>query len=186
MYAQPTDSGFLGRARSNPSFSDLVIGLLRKIDARRADSAEEREAIFRLRYDAYRREGVIPANPSATFSDAYDQTPNAYLFGLYIEGKLASSIRIHVASKRLSRLSFARRLFRIFCNPSSTPAKSSSTRTALSPTRPFLAFMWDLPYATLRLCHLSGRILPCRRRTSARESGASGILSPRPQLPPAL
>jgi hypothetical protein len=99
MYAQPTGSGFSGGARSNPSFSDLVVGLLGKIDARRADTAEEREAIFRLRYDAYRREGVIPADPSATFSDAYDRTPNAYLIGLHMEGKLASSIRIHVASR---------------------------------------------------------------------------------------
>jgi hypothetical protein len=98
MFAQPTGSGFSGRARSNPSFSDSVVELLRRIDARRADSAEQCEAIFRLRYDAYRREGAIPADSSPTFSDAYDWTPNTYLFGLYLEGKLASSIRIHVAS----------------------------------------------------------------------------------------
>jgi hypothetical protein len=34
-----------------------------------------------------------------TFSDAYDETGNVYLFGLYIDDELASSIRIHVASK---------------------------------------------------------------------------------------
>ena len=35
---------------------------------------------------------------SETFSDAYDETDNAYLFGLYIESYLASSLRLHVAS----------------------------------------------------------------------------------------
>jgi len=99
MNAQPAGSDFSSRARSIPDLSESIVRLLGSVDARRADSDEQREAIFRLRYDAYRREGVISASPSATFSDSYDQTPNAYLIGLYIEGKLASSIRIHVASR---------------------------------------------------------------------------------------
>src|SRR5262249_915442 len=37
------------------SLSDRILRLLRRVDVRRADSAEEREAIFRLRYQAYRR-----------------------------------------------------------------------------------------------------------------------------------
>ena len=66
---------------------------------RLADSGEQREAIFRLRYQAYMREGAISPNSSKEFSDPYDETGNVYLFGLYIDDELASSIRIHVASK---------------------------------------------------------------------------------------
>lgn len=154
MYAQPTGSGFSRRAGSNPSFSDLVVALLRKIDAKRADSAEQREAIFRLRYDAYRRDGVIPASPSATFSDAYDGTPNAYLIGLYMEGKLASSIRIHVASKEHPDCP----TLHVF--PEYLQPELDAGKTIIDPTR----FVADeglsrlhaaLPYATLRLCHLA-------------------------------
>lgn len=154
MFAQPTGSGFSGRAHSNPSFSDLVVELLSRIDARRADSAEQREAIFRLRYDAYRREGVIPANPSATFSDAYDQTPNAYLFGLYIEGKLASSIRIHVATREYPDCP----TLEVF--PEYLQPELDAGKIIIDPTR-FVAdeglsrLHVGLPYATLRLCFLA-------------------------------
>jgi hypothetical protein len=80
-------------------FSDRVTKLLEKIDCRHADAPKEREAIFRLRYQAYLREGTILPNSSESFSDTYDDTDNVYLFGLYIDGQLASSIRIHVGSK---------------------------------------------------------------------------------------
>ena len=47
---------------------------------------------------AYLREGAIAPNASQTFSDPYDDSPNARIFGLYLDGELASSIRIHVTS----------------------------------------------------------------------------------------
>jgi Autoinducer synthase len=84
--------------RADNSFSDSVARLLDRVDCRRADSVEEREAIARLRYGAYLREGAISPNSTGMFSDSYDDTNNAYLFGLYIDGVLASSIRMHVAS----------------------------------------------------------------------------------------
>jgi hypothetical protein len=86
-------------SESNGTFSDRVAHLLDRVDCRLAESAEDRAAIFRLRYEAYLREGAIAPNFSATFSDPYDETDNAWLFGLYIDGELASSIRIHVASE---------------------------------------------------------------------------------------
>ena len=83
---------------SEGSFSDSVWRLLEKIDCRHADSDDEREAIFRLRYQAYLRDESILPNCKRSFSDPYDKTDNVYIFGLYIEDELASSIRIHVGS----------------------------------------------------------------------------------------
>jgi hypothetical protein len=85
-------------SQSYCAFSDRVAQLLDRIDCRLADTADEREAIFRLRYAAYLREGAIAPNFAATFTDPYDETDNARLFGLYLDGELASSIRLHVAS----------------------------------------------------------------------------------------
>src|SRR5438552_3519397 len=51
------------------SFSDRVAQLLDRIDCRPAGSEEEREAIFRLRYQAYLREVAIGPNFSGTFCD---------------------------------------------------------------------------------------------------------------------
>ncbi len=86
-------------ARSETSFSDSIALLLDRMDIRRAETAEERENIFRFRYQAYLREGAILPNYAGTFSDPYDEAENAYLFGLYLDGELASSIRIHVGSR---------------------------------------------------------------------------------------
>jgi N-acyl-L-homoserine lactone synthetase len=154
MFPQPTGSGFSGRAGSDPSFSDSIAGLLGRIDARRADSAEQREAVFRLRYDAYRREGVIPASPSATFSDAYDRTPNAYLFGLYMEGKLATSIRIHVASKEYPDCPTLH-VFPEYLQPELDAGKIIIDPTRFVADEDLARLHVGLPYVTLRLCHLA-------------------------------
>ena len=93
--SRPTISDQLG---AESSFCKRIEQLLARIDCRRVNSEEEREAIFRLRYQAYMREGTISPNSSEMFSDPYDDSDNAYLFGLYIDDELASSIRIHVGS----------------------------------------------------------------------------------------
>ena len=79
-------------------FSNRVAELLGRLDCRVAETPEVREPIFRLRYECYLREGAISPNASQTFSDPYDDLPNARIFGLYLDGALASSIRIHVTS----------------------------------------------------------------------------------------
>src|SRR5688500_8291780 len=84
---------------AGPGFSDRIAHLLERVDYRRADSVEVREDIFRLRYHAYLREGAIPPNFSKRFADDYDEMPNAWIFGIYVEDQLASSIRLHVATK---------------------------------------------------------------------------------------
>jgi N-acyl-L-homoserine lactone synthetase len=136
------------------NLSDRIAALLARIECRRADSVGEREAIFRLRYEAYLREGAISANSSRRFSDAYDDSPNAYLFGLYIDDALASSIRIHVASKEhpacLSLAAF----------PDILQPELDAGKVIIDPTR-FVAderlsrIHRGLPYATLRLCPMA-------------------------------
>src|SRR5262245_2600580 len=82
------------------SLSDRVLALLERVNYRRADTAGEREVIFRLRYEAYLREGTIAPSTDKRFCDAHDEAANAWIFGLYIEGELVSSIRLHVAHRK--------------------------------------------------------------------------------------
>lgn len=79
------------------TLNDRVMGLLERIDYRLAETAAEKDAIFQLRYKAYLHEGAIPENPTRRFRDALDETGNAWIFGVYIDGELASSIRLHIA-----------------------------------------------------------------------------------------
>ena len=62
MAAEATLPTFSDQAGAESSFSDRIARLSDRIDYRIVDSSEEREAIFRLRYQAYIRDGAISPN----------------------------------------------------------------------------------------------------------------------------
>ncbi len=132
------------------SYNDRMSALLDRVDYRLAVSKTDREAIFRLRYEAYRREKSIAENPSEMFCDEYDETGLVKLFGVYIDDKLVSSIRVHIAN---SSTPFFPSLgpFRDILQP-----ELDAGKTVIDPTR----FVIDkeasrefkgLPHLTLRL-----------------------------------
>jgi hypothetical protein len=82
------------------AFAARVAGLLERVEFRRADTAEDKEAIFRMRYEAYSRGGFIEPDLSGLFTDAGDEAPNVWLIAVFIDGALASSIRLHVGSRQ--------------------------------------------------------------------------------------
>src|ERR1700744_5381926 len=128
--------------------------LVSRVECRRADSPEEREAIFRLRYQAYLREGAIAPSASERFVDDDDYADNAYIFGLYVDGELASSLRLHIASK--DHPDFPS--LHVF--PDILQPRLDAGRVILDFTR-FVAderlsrLHRGLPYATLRPCMLA-------------------------------
>ncbi len=138
------------------SFSDRVAKLLDRIDYRRADTGEQREAVFRLRYQAYRRDGTISGNSSGTFSDHYDDTDNVYLFEIYVDGELASSIRIHVASKEHPYFPTLE-VFPEYLRPELDAGKIIVDPTRFVADERLARVYRALPYATLRLCGMAAR-----------------------------
>jgi hypothetical protein len=74
-------------------------GLFDRVSCRLAETEADREEIYRLRYRAYVLEGAIAPHDEQRLTDKFDSLPNSWLFGLYVDGALASSIRISVASK---------------------------------------------------------------------------------------
>ncbi len=77
------------------TFAGKVGELLERTEYRRCDSGEDLEAIYRLRYRAYRMNGFIEESGQQIVSDDLDETPNCYRFGVFIDGQLASTVRIH-------------------------------------------------------------------------------------------
>ncbi|WP_235911740.1 N-acyl amino acid synthase FeeM domain-containing protein [Mesorhizobium xinjiangense] len=73
--------------------------MLDRIEYRRCESGEDLEAIYRLRYKAYRAHGYVPHSASQMTSDKYDDTPNSYRFGVFIDDDLISTVRIHHVSR---------------------------------------------------------------------------------------
>ncbi len=79
-------------------FVDRVLRLLERTEYRRADTALEKEAIFRMRHAAYARAGTVKTDASGLFCDRYDEMANVWLIGVYIDGELQSSVRLHVSA----------------------------------------------------------------------------------------
>lgn len=79
-------------------FAQNVTDLISRIEYRRAETEADKEAIYRLRYQCYLREGAIQPDESGRFSDDFDAAPNVWIFGLHLDGQLVSSIRVHIAT----------------------------------------------------------------------------------------
>src|SRR3981189_3633221 len=86
--------------RSAAEASTAALGrssdLLDQVDYRVAETPEEKEEIYNLRYRAYLREGAIQPSSDEAVTAQYDHAPNAWTFGVYFHGELYSSIRVSV------------------------------------------------------------------------------------------
>lgn len=70
------------------------------VDYRLAETPDEHEAIYRLRYRAYLREGAVAPDPSERTVDEYDGRPNAWNFAVHIDGELCAAFRVMVLNER--------------------------------------------------------------------------------------
>lgn len=135
-------------------FTDRVYQLLDRIDYRLATTVEEREAVFRLRYGAYMREKAISPNFSKKFHDEYDELDNVWIFGLYLDDQLASSIRIHVADPDHTRFP-SRTTFTDLLDPEIEAGKVIVDPTRFVTDQALSRKLTGLPHLTLRLCWLA-------------------------------
>ncbi|HVV92262.1 MAG TPA: hypothetical protein VHD15_02475 [Hyphomicrobiales bacterium] len=146
--------GVAARPGASPGFLDRLRDLAQRIDCHRAENFADWDAIFRLRYDAYLRERTIGERPSRRVADRADGAANAYVFGLWLDGRLASSIRVHVASPEHPDTPAAH-VFPEFIEPALAAGK-----TIVDPTR-FVAdydvarINPELPYLTVRLAYIA-------------------------------
>jgi len=85
-------------AGATSQFATTLIDLLDRVHYRRVSVADQFDPVYRLRYEAYRREDFIPVNSQRITRDDYDDAPNCYCFGVYIDDRLVSSIRLHIAT----------------------------------------------------------------------------------------
>jgi hypothetical protein len=128
--------------------------LLDRVSYRLAESEEDRDIIYRLRYRAYLNEGAIEPNRESKVTDRFDDLPNSWIFGVYLENILTSSIRITVASPE-NPTSPSVEVFPDLLGP-----KLAEGQVIIDPTR-FVADpdrqkrFPELPYMTLRLAYVA-------------------------------
>ena len=91
-----------GAARSHSeisAFSRNVLAVLERTEYRRVEGGEDLEDIYRLRYKSYRAADMVSEIAEQTVYDSLDDLDNCYRFGVYIDGNLVSTIRIHHVNK---------------------------------------------------------------------------------------
>lgn len=128
--------------------------LLGQVDYRLAETSEEKEAIYRLRYRAYLREGAILESPTQRNTDQYDDLPNQWTFGVFFAGELHSSVRISVLNREW-RKSCSTEIFGEILHP-----RLDRGEVIIDPSRfvadPDKAKRFpELPYLTLRLAYMA-------------------------------
>ena len=80
-----------------PRFADRVAKMLERVEHRPANCQADREAAYRLRYEAYLRQNLLNERLDATlYDEVYDKSPNSLITMTYIDGELASTVRVHV------------------------------------------------------------------------------------------
>lgn len=91
----------LARVESNvhSPFSTTLFDLLDRVEYRRVSAEDQFDPIYRLRYEAYRREQFVAPNDQQIVRDEFDDLPNVNCFGIYIDNRLVSSVRVHKLTK---------------------------------------------------------------------------------------
>jgi hypothetical protein len=138
-----------------PGLTERVTKLLERVECRRVETPDALDAIFALRYHAYLREGAIQPKPEKRFSDDDDKADNVWIFGIYLQHELISSIRMHVATPRHPDIPAAH-VFADILRP-----EIEAGKVIVDPTR-FVADYYyarrfpELPYVTTRLVVMAG------------------------------
>jgi hypothetical protein len=70
----------------------------KRVTCRLASRYVERDAIFKLRYQAYLRAGLVSQNSFERHIEPADNAANVYLMGLHVDRRLVSSLRLQIGS----------------------------------------------------------------------------------------
>ena len=135
-------------------FAGTLLDLLDRVQYRRADLEAPFDPIYRLRYEAYRREDFIPANSERIAGDAFDRSPNAMCFGVYIDDELVSSIRLHHVTPR-ERSSPSRLIYSDVLDPMLDQGKTYIDPSRFTADREATLAFPALPFLTLRIASMA-------------------------------
>jgi hypothetical protein len=144
--------GSVAEARTSLFVREL--GLSDRVDYRLMETPEEKDRIYLLRYNAYLHGGVTSQSESQRVSDHFDDAPNAWIFGVYVDGELCSSIRLNVLTSEC-RISGSTEHFGDVLHPRLDQGEVfiDPLRFAADPEK--ARRFPELPYLTVRLAYMA-------------------------------
>lgn len=138
----------------HPPLNVRGAGLFDRVDYRLIETPEEKDLIYLMRYRAYLHGGLISPSDTLRVTDRYDDSPNVWLFGIFVDGELCGSFRLHVLTSEW-RDSYTTELFgdilhprldrgEVFIDPARFTADPENARR-----------FPELPYLTVRLAYMA-------------------------------
>ncbi|TCL69629.1 hypothetical protein [Rhizobium sp. BK251] len=131
------------------TFSDKLMDVLNHVEYRRIESGEDMEEVARIRYKAYKLADILPLQGSRLIDDI-DFDDHAYVFGVYYDERLISTVRIHNITPD-HRVSSTRSIY-----PREIDALLDAGLSLIDPVRfaadpQVMKDMPAIPYLTLRI-----------------------------------
>jgi hypothetical protein len=142
-------------AETGSQFSERILRLLERVQHRVAKTPAEKEAIYRLRYEAYIRNDLIDPREDERLCDSgYDDDSVGLITSTHIDGELVATVRINIGAGADAALP-SQRVFSDVMSPylHAGCAVADFTRAAarLEASREFP----ELPYLALRPGYLA-------------------------------
>lgn len=149
-----TVSQTVAKAPAISNFARHMLEFLDRVEYRRVIHAEDLEEIGRLRYRSYMTRNVMEDNLLGTIIDEVDRDYQAYVYGMYIDGILVSTLRVHHITAD-HRIGTSAKLFPDILGPMLDDDMSfvDPTRFAADPV--YLAEFPAIPYLTLRIAAMA-------------------------------
>lgn len=131
------------------SFAAKLMEVLDHVEYRRVETSEDMEDVARIRYKAYKMADILPVTGS-TIIDDDDFDPQAYVFGVYYDEQLISTVRMHHVTPD-HRVSSSRDIF-----PKEIDEFLDAGMSLIDPVRfaadpAMMREMPAIPYLTLRI-----------------------------------
>jgi hypothetical protein len=133
-----------------PHFPPPLADVLGKLAYRRVASDTVLDPVYRLRYEAYRRENFIPVNIDEICKDDLDDTANGMTIGVYLEKRLIASLRVHHLTEK-QRKSPSMKVFPEILEPMLKKGKTFMDPSRFSVDKDASLALPALPFLTLRI-----------------------------------
>lgn len=136
------------------NFARQLLQFLDRVEYRRVVHMEDLEAIGRLRYRSYRTRNVMDEAEVPMIIDDIDRDSHAFVYGIYIDGQLVSTLRIHYITPDHRRgTSYA--LFQDILDPLLNSGMKFIDPTRFAADPDLLREYPATPYVTLRIAAMA-------------------------------
>jgi len=132
-----------------------VLDFLDDVSYRLMTSESDLDQVFRLRHDAYKAAQHIEGTNDGKWTDPSDTCPSASIIGVFVDGELAASVRLH-SLKDLNANSSAIQAFPDLLEPRFKTGRSFTDTNRLCCDVKLLNKCKALPLATMRVTGMHG------------------------------